>query len=106
MHKPLGRGTATVTDSILSAASTGTAAHVAIIVKGERIAPNIFEALRVQVASFKFLSLEEGTGIDFPLWANAAGCGSRSAGVQARQFVAKGVEVKERVCGQHVGMSM
>src|SRR5579859_7230451 len=104
MHKPLGGGAAAVTDAILPAAATGAAAHVAI--EGEKggIAPDVLKAVIVEVACLEFRGLEEGAGVDLAFGTDAAGGGGRAAHVESGQLIAKCVEMKERVGGQHVGM--
>src|SRR5579863_2755479 len=60
----------------------------------------------VQIARLKFGCLEEGTGIDFSFGADAAGSSRCAADIQSRQFVAKGVEMEERIGGQHVWVKL
>jgi hypothetical protein len=66
--------------------------------------PDVFEAMLVEITRFKFRRLEEGTRIDFPFGADAAGSGGSSTHVQASQLVAKGVQMEERVGSEYVGM--
>ncbi len=89
---------------VLPAAGTGPAAHLAIIVKEGRILPDLSEALRVQVTSFKFWSLEEGAWVDLALWTNTARSRRSSTHIKTRQPGTKGVEVKERIGCQNIGV--
>ncbi len=104
VDEPLGGGAAAVTGVVLAAAAAGAAAHVAIEGEEGRAAPDVLETVLVQVARLEFGGLEEGAGVDLAFGTDAAGGGGSAAHVEARQLVAEGVEVEERVGGQHVGM--
>src|SRR5579875_318729 len=104
MHEPFGGRAAAMTDVILSTAGAGTTAHLTIIVEEGRLLPDFAEALCVQVACLELWSLEEGARVDFAFGTDTAGRRRRAAGIQSGQLVPKGVEVKERIGGKHVGM--
>lgn len=72
MYKPLGRRTATVTDTVLTTARTGTGPHAAVVRERRRIMPYRLEALLVKVARLKFGCLEESAGIDLAFRAYTA----------------------------------
>jgi len=95
VDEPFSGRAATMTDAVLSAAGASSSAHIAVEGEESRMLPDVFEAVLVEIARFKFRCLEEGTRIDFAFGADAAGsCGS-SAHIEARQFVAKGVQMEE-----------
>ena len=104
VDEPFGGRAAAVTDAVLPAAATGAAAHVAIECKEGGTAPDVLELVIVEIAGLKFWGLEEGAGVDLAFGTDAAGGGGRATHIESGQFVAKSVEVEERIGGQHVGM--
>ncbi len=104
MHEPFGGGAAAVADAVLAAGAAGAAAHVAIESEEGGIAPDVLKAVVVEIACLKFWSLEEGAGVDLAFGTDAAGGGGRAAHIESGQLVAKGVEVEERIGGQHIRM--
>ena len=104
VYEPFGGGAAAVADAVLAAGAAGAAAHVAIESEEGGIAPDVLKAVVVEIACLKFWSLEEGAGVDLAFGTDAAGGGGRAAHIESGQLVAKGVEVEERIGGQHIGM--
>src|ERR1700730_9882985 len=104
MYEPFGSGAAAVADTVLTAGATGAAAHVAIECEEGGTAPDVLKAMIVKIARLKFWGLEEGAGVDLAFGTDTAGSGGRATHVESGQLVAKGVEVKERIGGQHVGV--
>src|SRR5579871_3693456 len=102
MDEPLGSWAAAVTGVVLATAGAGAAAHAPVEVEEGGTAPDVLKAVVMQVASLEFGSLEKGAGVDFAFGADAACGGGRTAHIESGQLLTEGVEVKERVGGQHV----
>ena len=82
-------------DVVLAASRAGSATHVAIEGEKRRVIPDLFEAVLMQIASLEFRGLEEGAGIHFTFWTDAAGSSRGPAHIKSGQFVAEGVEMEK-----------